>query len=215
MLHTAIINGTDLQNEYGLILMSDVTVNAPSVKRNTVSVPGSDGVIDLSTYPAGRPTYNNRNVSFNLFKRAEDTELQQIRSSLMNRYHGQTVKVVLPMDTEHYFKGVLSVGNLSGYNRGRIPVTLDAEPWKYKLSETVYTDTLTSTAKELHVFNEYRPVIPVITLSNEATLVLNGESYTLSAGVHRVIDFVLQSGDNSITATGNGSIEIKYQEATF
>lgn len=113
----------------------------------------------------------------------------------------------------------MSIGNLSGYGSGEIPVALHAEPWRYKLEPIVVTSSDLSTAyKQLTLANEARPVIPTITVAQDTTLLWGGDEIALNAGTHRRPEIRLAAGDNILSAKvagGTGSIEIKYQEATL
>lgn len=215
MLHSVKINGEWMDEVYGLILLADLSIEAPERKTNYIDIIGADGVIDVSNYPLGRPTYNRRQVKFNLFKGVNDVELRQIRADLMNKYHGKEVEVVLPDDTTHCFKGIFSCGEQSGYGMGTINIIIDAEPYRYKVDETVVTANLSSTAQEIVLPNEAMIIVPVITAENEANLILNGNSYTVSAGTHKMLGFQLLQGANTVSATGNGAIEFRYREASF
>ena len=167
----------------------------------------------------GEPVYDDADISMTLFVRKADAELQAIRRQLLDAYHGREVRLVLPHDADHYYRGTLSIGNLSGYGSGEIPVALHADPWRYKLEPTVVTASdLSVTYKQLTLANEARPVIPTITVAQDTTLQWGGDEIALSAGTHRRPEIRLAAGDNTLSAkvaSGTGSIEIKYQEATL
>ena len=219
MLHGVKINGVDTLTRYGLCLLADVEIPAPAVRTTRITVPGMDGSIDASQALTGEPIYDDVDISLPLFARKADAELQAIRRQFLDAYHGREVQLVLPHDADHYYLGTLSVGNLSGYGSGEIPVTLHADPWRYKLEPTVVTAAdLSTTYKQLTLANEARPVIPTITVAQDTTLLWDGNEIALSSGTHRRPEIRLAAGNNTISAkvaSGTGSIEIKYQEATL
>ena len=219
MLHGVKIDGVDTLTRYGLCLLADVEIPAPAVRTTRITVPGMDGSIDASQALTGGPVYDDVDISMALFARKADTELQAIRRQLLNAYHGREVQLALPHDAAHYYLGTLSIGNLSGYGSGQIPVTLHAGPWRYKLEPTVVAASdLSATYKQLTLANEARPVIPTITVAQDTTLLWGGDEIALSAGTHRRPEIRLAAGDNILSAkvaSGTGSIEIKDQEATL
>lgn len=219
MLHGVKINWVDTLTRYGLCLLADVEIPAPAVRTTRITVPGMDGSIDVSQALTGEPVYDDVDISIPLFARKGDAELQAIRRQLLLAYHGREVEVVLPHDAKHYYLGTLSIGNLSGYGSGEIPVTLHAGPWRYKIEPTVVTASdLSATYKQLTLANEARPVIPTITVAQDTTLLWGSNEIALSTGTHRRPEIRLAAGDNILSAkvaSGTGSIEIKYQEATL
>lgn len=127
MTYGVTINGTDTKTQYGLILLADLTVENPPPVINMVSVPGRSGAYDF-TELLGNVIYGQRTISFTLFKRVGDLELKATRDALAEAYNGQRVQLTLPDDTGHYYKGRMTVGGISGYNTGRIPITMIADP---------------------------------------------------------------------------------------
>lgn len=130
MTYGVIINGMDTKEEWGLILLDDLTVEAPAPNLNMVTVPGVSGAYDF-TEILGAVTYQNRNISFTLFRRANDFVMREIRDELADLFHGKRVELVLPDDDEHHYSGRMSIGGITGYNTGRIAVTMVADPVVY------------------------------------------------------------------------------------
>lgn len=219
MLYGVQINTTRTLDDYGLCLMSNLSIPAPTIKDNLIDVPGADGTINASYILTGGPVFNNIEITFSLFKRAEERELHRIRSELMNAFQGRMVDVFFPTDTEHYYSGVIMFGEISDYNSGIIPVRLLASPWKMKSEPTtVARSDLSTSYKQLQLPNERRPVVPSITVAQTTTLLWNGNTYTVNAGTHRLLDIQLQQGANLLKAkvsSGTGSISVTYQEASL
>lgn len=130
MTHGVIINGTDTKAEWGLILLADLVVESPTPNLNFVTVPGVSGAYDF-TEVLGSITYQMRNISFTLFKRVPDMKLKYIRDELVDQFHGKRVELVLPDNLDVHFEGRMSIGGIDGFNTGRIPVTMVADPFVY------------------------------------------------------------------------------------
>lgn len=214
-------DGKDTHTEYGLLLASK-SISAPEVRTNMIDVPGMDGLIDASEALTGEPTYKNREIVLSLIgvKKISGKEWPSTISDFCNAVHGKRVSVVFPEDSTHYYKGRLSVGEitLSGGMQS-IPVTIDSDPWKYKTDKTtVKKEDLGTAYKQLSLPNERRPVIPTITVAQDTTLLWGGSTIAISAGTYRRADIRLQAGANILKAkvtSGTGSITVEYQEASL
>ena len=220
MLYGIKINGADTLLTYGLYLLSDLKISAPALKEDYVDIPGADGSLDMSCALAGEPTYKDREITGTLFKRSDDFSLSQIASEISNLYHGKSVKIKLPTDTDHYFIGVIQFGDSDGYNSCKIPFSARVNPWRYKNAVTTVTrDDLTANYKTLTLTNERRSVVPSITVTEETTLLWGTATYTISAGTYKLPDIVLVQGSNTLkaklTTASTGSITIEYQEASL
>lgn len=134
MLYGVLISGEDEEintlSYYGLCILDDLTIGEAKLKENYVNIPGANGSLNLSYAPQGYATYEDREISFTLFKGVNDANLEIIRSDLANKFHGQEVELTLPNDNDHFWKGVIQFGGISGYNSGKIPVTFRAQPYK-------------------------------------------------------------------------------------
>ena len=219
MYYGAIINRIDTLMTWGLILLDDLEEGAPELKTNYQDVGGMDGLLDLSKAVTGRPVYGNRAVSFTLCRRRPWTAsaMERIRAELLARFHGQEVTLTLPTNREHHYTGVMQIGPLSGQARDRLPVTLDAAPWRQRNEPTVITADLTQTAQDIYLTNEARFVVPTITTTARTRLTLAGHEYYLDAGTSRVLDIELAPGPNLIQAAlmgaDTGKITLTYTEA--
>lgn len=116
--------------DYGLCILDDLTIGEAKLKENYVDIPGANGSLNLSYAPQGYAVYEDREISFTLFKGVDDVALETIRAELANSFHGQKVELMLPNDNEHFWEGVIQFGGISGYNSGKIPVTFRAQPYK-------------------------------------------------------------------------------------
>lgn len=134
MLYGVLISGEGEEintlSYYRLCILDDLTIGEAKLKENYINIPGANGSLNLSYAPQGYATYEDREISFTLFKGVNDANLEIIRSDLANKFHGQEVELTLPNDNDHFWKGVIQFGGISGYNSGKIPVTFRAQPYK-------------------------------------------------------------------------------------
>lgn len=215
MLHGCYINGVNTLDEYGLFLLSDVRIGAPEKKTNYVDIPGADGSLDMSDYPQGRPTYKNRNISFRLFRHTDEVTFDRIVTCLRQQYHGRKVQLVLPNDCNHYFQGVMSIGDTANYHSCVIPVTVNAEPYKLQLDETEVTVAVAG-SKQISLYNECKPVCPAISTTADINLAFGSSSVAVSAGTNILVpSFVLDGGYTDVAITGTATVTFTYQEGTL
>lgn len=68
---------------------------------------------------------------------------------------------------------------------------------------------------KLTLVNDRKRVVPTIKTSSNVTLNFDNYSTTKSAGTYVLTDFVLNQGNNYISAIGNGNLSFNYQEASL
>lgn len=231
MSYTGItINGTDTLTQWGLILLDDVTIGEAPLKSNIVDVPGTDGALNLSYgMTGGAPVFGMRDISFTLFasglsrsgnrllhaRPKDEEEVNLIRTDLQGRYHGREVDVYLPDDSTHYWHGILSVGQKSRYNSGRIPISIKAFPYRLKTAATSVSATIPSGGSTtVTLANEQRRVVPSITASAAVTIRKGSDSWSIPSGTTKISGLYLDAGNTSLTVTGtrNTTVSFTYQE---
>ena len=225
MMHGVFIDGVDTLSEYGLALLAELKIGTPEPRTSYVTIPEADGDLDLTgALTGGLVRYGMREISFSLYpvhdiivgKKSPATEQHAalIRQKLAQFIHGQKRKLWLPDDGGHYFLGRMAGGEKGGYNNAEIPVTMTAEPWRYKNLVTVLT---ISADGVYNLPNETRPVIPIFTATDgQATVTFGGTDYQIATGENRFSGIVLQPGTNTITVSGIGQpIVVRYQEGVI
>lgn len=214
MTYGVTIGTTNTLTQWGLILCADLNIGMPPLKSNLVDIPGRNGTVNMSYAVSGFPVYGNREITFTLFAAVDDATLNTIRAELAELCHGQEANLILPTDSTHYYHGLFNIGEISGYNSGRIPVSVVAEPYAYKNSPTTISKTIPSGGSvTIDIANEQMPANATINASGTITLTHSGTSYTIASG-ERALPFVIPSGGTTATATGTQgtTISIAFQE---
>ena len=212
-----VINGEDTLLRWGLVLAANYVVERPSKKEIWQDIPGANGALDYSEALTGRPVYNMRTLSLPLVSGRNDADMDAAYIDLTNWHAGTTAHVTLPWDPAHYYHGTLRVGSMQDYNGGTLPLTLYAQPYRYKTYSTIIKKAISTSATTIILPNEQMPVVPTITLDANATIVFNGTTYSVSSGVNRIAGIVLEEGNNLFTVTGSasGSITFSSQEGAL
>ena len=221
MMGKVFFDGKDTYTEYGLLLASK-SISLPEVRTNMIDVPGRDGLLDASEVLTGEVTYKNRTITLKLtgVDTVSGKKWPATISDFCNKVHGKRVKITFPEDTAHFYSGRCSVGKVGLVKMMQtIPVTVDCDPWKYKNAKTtVSRSDLSTSYKQLSLPNERRPVIPIITVAQDTTLLWGSSTINISAGDHILPAIRLAAGSNTLkakVASGTGSITVTYQEASL
>lgn len=212
MLYGVTIDNIDTLREFGLILCADLKISRPKLKENRVDIPGGDGSLNMSYSPQGYPVYKDRTISFTLFKAMGEAERDQLVSELCNKWNGKEVRLILPNDEDHFWSGTIEFGDISGYNSGKIPVSMTAYPYKKRVRQTVKIIEGDGTVT---LVNERMPVVPSISNSAVATLSWEGKSVSLEPGEHALPQLMLQQGNTVITVATSGEVTFTYREGSL
>ena len=223
MIYGVTIDGTNTLTEWGLMLCDDLSIGAASPRFKFVTVPEMSGALDMTEALTGRVTYDQREISFTLFavhdviagtsSPATEEHFQTVLARFNEAVHGKRLALYLPDDSEHCFIGRISVEGKNGYNSGRVKVTVMADPYRLRSTQTI----VSLSAGTNTLVNEAMPAVPTFTASAAGVTVTFGTvSHTLAAGLNRFPDIVLQSGSNSISVTNlTGTLSVAYQEGVL
>lgn len=203
----------------GLLTLTGWALSTPEYQSNMVEVPGRDGALDLSTaLTDGEPRYKNRTLTATFETSEGSREARQTRlDTMVNWLDGWRMDIQLPDDDTRYITGRVHV--VVEYNdlaHGAVTVTAVCDPWRYSKTETVVTLTAGSKAQTTSLVNAgRRSQAPKLTVESDSQVTLTYGSYTwaLSSGVYILPDLILQQGDNALTYSGEGTVEIRYREA--
>lgn len=205
----------------GLLTLTGWALSAPEYQSNMVEVPGRDGSLDLSTaLTDGEPRYKSRTLTAT-FETSEGTrEARKERlDTMVNWLDGWRMDIYLPDDTTHYITGRVHVAvEYNDLAHGAATVTAVCDPWRYSETETVVTLTAGSEAQTASLVNSgRRSQAPTLTVDSDSqvTLVYGSYSWALGSGVYILPDLILRQGSNSLTYSGEGTVEIRYREAVL
>ena len=228
MYHSITIGEKNTWDDWHLIPSSRPLFNPPSVKENTVDIPGGDGVLDLTASLAGRPTYNNRTGSWTFYVQNGFKDWTVLYSEIMVYLHGQEFKAVLEDDPAYYYEGRFSVNSWkSDKDYSQIVIDYNVGPYKKESGSTGsdwlwdpfnfetgvirnYKNLSVLTSLTVTVIGDMMENVPVIIASTSGMQVeYEGETYSLSKGANTISQIVLHSGENTLTFTGEGIVTIE------
>lgn len=197
--------------------LKERVISSPSVKTATIDVPGSDGILDFTEF-FGEPKYYNRKIDMTFLSFTPWNRFMAEDSYIKNLLHGKRKKIFFEEDDDFYWIGRLFVGDWEDYNSvGRLKITADVFPYKYKRDETIVSRSINSqVGQQVILHNLSKTVFPRISTSNNIQMTFGNTTVNLSAGNDIIIDkFKLTSGDNLVTLKGTSNVTFKYQEGSL
>lgn len=209
-----IFNGESTHTGNDLDLVQEKKdIGKPDIQSYTVSIPGRNGLLNLTRSLTGKVTYNNRPLTFQYFgtgKREALLELDAYFSTL----HGQTIRIIDDDYPDHYYEGEVEVSTELKGNYITINLAVDAYPFRLKLLPTIRTYTPNGTTK-IYLDNESIDVLPKITVTGETSITFKGTTVHISAGEYILENVVLSRGVNILEISSFASITFEYQEGAI
>ena len=119
--------------KYAGLELLDVQIGLPSVKTQQESVPGADGVIDLTDVLNGGPAYGNRTIKLRFgFDPYGSFDFYAFAGAV----HGKRLKLELG-NRSGYYIGRFTIGDIEKSKTTTIfVVTIDADPYRLESAET-------------------------------------------------------------------------------
>lgn len=113
------------------LILSKKTIGTPSIRTETIDVPGSDGVLDFTEF-FGEVKYGNRKLSFEFTAVVPQSQFMTLFSDVQNALHGQRMQIVLEEDPDSYYIGRITVSEWKADKGiGKLTIDCDCEPFKY------------------------------------------------------------------------------------
>lgn len=195
-----IINGVDITETYGMILLDGYTLEPPEPKTYVVNIPGGNGKLDLTESLLGDAAYNNRNQTFS-FAVINPKDFEAVKTKVSNFLHGRAYDYKMTMDPEYRYHGRFRVTGYdhSSYMNGKvgtIKISIDADPFKYKEKQFYEVDAIGG--KEFIFESGRKRVQPVIETDGFIKVIFNNTLYTLPSGTWKLSEVTFQNGDNKL-----------------
>lgn len=199
------------------LLMTGKEIGAPEIKRQTIDIAGSDGELDFTDF-FGEPKFANVQHQFTFESiRPRNEQLSQY-TDIKNKIHGKKGRIILDDDPSFFYVGRCSVSKYTNEkNIGKITITCDCEPYKYKLTETVVTKAVDGVL-DVRLTNGRKRAVPLVTIETNTSLnvIFSANNiWDLAAGSFMLPELELVEGDNIVTVTGTGMITFRWQEAVL
>lgn len=212
--------------DYGLIMTSKY-ISDPEPQTKTVSVPGRNGLIDLTEVVSKTVKYNPRQIKLTFLTEATPLEWSKLISDLQSEFQGQKIKFIFDDDLAFYWLGRPTI-ELT--NSGRIAtITIEAlvDPYKYSVITSAEDWLWDPFDFEYGVINETADMVvdgtlsytlltmqkwenPIIISNSAMTVEVDGHTYNIKEGSQVLYEVILTKGEHTFTFTGNGTVTINY-----
>ena len=221
--------------DWGLYVTNTDYIKEPKQNTNYVSIPGRDGLLDLSDVITGRPTYSGREISIQLSGHRNKVNWDSVISAFRNNINGRICKLIFDNDKSYYWRGrieikdfesVLSLGvfkvDVPNADPYKYDVSSSAEPWlwdpfNFETGEIIQSQaTVITTSGSVTVPKGHMPTCPTIVVSNMISgtfkLTYDGTDYYLAKGNNK-IPSVMVGGDKNVKLnfTGSATVQIVYR----
>lgn len=207
------INGTSMM-ALGW-LRETISFPTPQSQSEVITVPGRNSPIRF-TEALGRVSFQPRSFDLTFTMLGTRAEFNGMVSEIANRYAGQLVQVICSEEPDLYAVGTVELAPSYDPLTGKGTLVLsstDADAYRYYTEQTVVTITGSGT---IILQNDYMPVVPVITTTDETSLAwtVGSDSFrkTVSAGTWEFPELELGYGENRIAITGSGTTTFTYRE---
>ena len=184
-------SGVFVKNDVGTII---VQTGSDRHIRTNVALNGNEGTLSFSCV-----TNNNSIRCFYTFYDASDNSLSSSNFILTNgKYQGLSV----PTGSKRLYFRVYPRSDRGDVIFSKMQIEQGSICTAYEVKDGVL------------ITNENRPVIPVINVSSAMTIKdSKNNSYSLSSsGDHKILDISIPTGESIITATGSGTLTVKFTE---
>ena len=196
-------------------LRETVNFPTPQSQSETVTVPGRNSPIRFSEAP-GRVSYQPRSFEITLTMLGTRSKFNELVSETVNRFSGQLVSVVCSEEPGLYAVGTVEAQPAYDPLTGKGQLVLssaDGDAFRYHTEETEVVVNGTGTAA---LNNDYMPVVPTVTTTEETVLAWTVGSdtvnKTVSAGTWTFPELELAHGENTVSVSGTGVTTFRYRE---
>lgn len=216
-LHSIIFDGKDSWLDWRLIPASRHIIPLPQMKVKEVEIPGRNGVLDLSSYQAGHPTYNNITTTFGFYVLngvyLNAVELQDI---LSNHLLGHKVDVVLSDDPNYKYTGYCTPAVGNDNSRMNVSITANLNPFKRSVTlPSAFENFVVSGSKVLTIKGSVAYDSPVVTTTAQITVSYEGERVTVAKGTHTLWAIQIGPGEHSVTISGDAVVTFDFRGGIF
>ena len=218
-----------------LIPSSRPSIAHPTIVTKFVEIPGSHGMLDLTTYLTGGIIYGQRQGSLDFQIDNGHESWEAIRRDITRALHGKRLKMRLMDDPQYYYEGRFTVGQwTSGATNSSIQITYQLEPFKIRINPMGTTNQLwdpfnfdtdydwsavmstaisvSGSTKTFDIYaGDYAFTPTLIWVSGNITASFGGVTQSLSGVGSRTLG-PASNGMNRLTVSGNGSCRIEWRE---
>ena len=187
----------------------------PEPKTNYVDIDGAHGTLDLSEALTGEVVYGDRTVTASFWSsEGSYQDRERVLREITAQLHGKKVQIVEPDDPGHFFLGRVKIKSRKK-DAVHVEFTVEAtcDPWRYAMEETERRVEVSGDMDLVLHNNGVKTVCPVLTVTGQVGVTVNGTTEVLTAGSYQITDLLLRQGVNLVGLSGSGTVTFTYREA--
>jgi len=225
-----VFNGFDTR-EYGMRLTGR-SAPTPDEKEKKESVPFAHGSYDFSAI-LGERLFENRPLTYTFVVPMRDYDRRKYsQTTLENKLmRGQIGILTDTHAPDYYYRGkCVSVSTTDNWEEMKLDITVEFDCYPFKISEQPEGDILWDSfnfeldtlqpvefnidgSETIELINPGTPsVSPEVTASSEMAIQSGNQLFTFPAGTNTNRSLRLQTGENTLTITGNGTIKFTFRK---
>ena len=206
MLRDVIFNNKSAYDDFGIVLIA-VDIPLPMPKTFGIDIKGANGTLDL-TEVNGYVKYTNRVIKLQ-FEVLDDYDYKTLISKISDYLHGQKVSVRFTDDYEYFYVGRAVINQHECIERkGVIVISVDCEPYKYTIKESVNDIQLADEMKTLNITTTNNLIFLKVEVSGDVYMLIDDVRYPLIVGVQ---DFTINKTSGVVKFEGNGTVRASYR----
>lgn len=197
--YEVVVDGVPLCATYRMAV-TNYADKPPATRTSTVSIPGRDGVLDLSEWLTGAPVFDKRTITITLspLDTHDWSSVETTLTALRNMLHGRRLEFTLSWDAGYTYAGRFEVTSQTLYDEtAAIKLTITADP--YKSRGVMHYELDGELGKTYTIDGPAHAVVPTITCHTRALVNVNGQTVDLQPGVWINRDLELHNGKNRVT----------------
>lgn len=223
--------GLSLYENYDLIPDGKPNIALPSVKTNSIDIPGAMGTLNLSNFLTGYPVYKNRQGDLKFFILGEDSFREVKKRNFYAKFHGAFLNMVSPDDENKFYTGYFTVKSWEvDESMTNVVMSYDLEPYLYSREPS----GLLFEGSDTRRYTPNRNVVPyspeIILTTNAPEEVSTLEFANTELGISSTVklkpgsnklgsQFIISNyrgnNVNEIKITTSGSVTINYRNPTL
>lgn len=196
-------------------LRETVSFPIPQSQAETITVPGRNSPIRF-TEALGRVSYQPRSFNITLSMLGSRSKFDMMVSEVVNLFAGHLVSVIRSEEPGFYVVGTVQAESnyepLTGKGQLILSST-DGDAFCYHVNET---EVVISGSGTVTLNNDFMPVVPTITTTEETalswTIGTDVVHKTVSAGIWVFPELELAYGENTVSVSGTGTTTFRYRE---
>lgn len=223
--------------DWNLYITNTNCIGNPEQYTNYVEIPGRDGRLDMSEALTGRPVYLGRKLTIELSGARPKIMWDATVAYFRNKIDGRICHITFDNDVSYFWRGRVHIEDFeSAMTLGKFTVKVDAEPFKYSISQSsdpwiwdtfnFETDMITTVdAWDISGSATYTipaghmatsPVFMVSDIVGTLTLAVDGITHNLISGSNRFPEVVVNGDTDTILSfSGTGKVQIVYRTGSL